>query len=172
MATIFIKTGTWLVTFTQNFQMATIAICRLLIPIKVTSSCLLQSATDAMFIWLAVVLPHIYMVMEWWRTGITHFLAYISCTYKYKAPPVNSTPAENTRQAAQSQEMDQLQNSFVKIELFEGDSSEDGRQWLERFQYLARFKNLTEAKRLETLPLLFGNKAYNWFEYLRGGHKR
>ena len=77
-----------------------------------------------------------------------------------------------TRQASQRQEMDQLQNSFVKIELFEGDSSEDGRQWLERFQYLARFKNLTDGKRLETLPLLFRNKAYDWFECLRGGHKR
>ena len=78
----------------------------------------------------------------------------------------------HTRQASQRQEMDQLHNSFVKTELFEEDSSEDGRQWLKRFQYLARFKNLTEAKRLETLPLLLGNKAYNWFEELRGGHKR
>ena len=82
------------------------------------------------------------------------------------APPVNSTPADNIRQAAQRQEMDQLQSSFVKIELFEGDSSQDGRQWLERFQYLARFKNLTEAKQLETLPLLFRNSAYDWFEDL------
>ena len=83
------------------------------------------------------------------------------------APPANRTPAENNRHAVQRQEMDQLQSSFVKIELFEGDSSEDGRQWLERSMPVpCSVQKPDRSLTTRNTTLLFGNSAYDWFEDL------
>ena len=73
--------------------------------------------------------------------------------------PSGDCPALNTR----ARKMEQQNFSNLHLEKFEGKPTEDGEQWLKRFEHLARLKAMSPEKQLDLMPILLKDKAWHWF---------
>ena len=71
---------------------------------------------------------------------------------------------ENLRSAAGQMEGQPSNN--IQIEHFQALPSEDGEQWIERFEYFSKYKTLPEAKQLDLFPMFLKGNAWHWFYWL------
>ena len=74
-------------------------------------------------------------------------------------------PARNTR-ARQPLTMEGEHQPTIHLEFFHGQPQEDGKSWLERFEYYVRYRTLNEQKQSDVFPVFMKDAAWKWFSSL------
>ena len=74
-------------------------------------------------------------------------------------------PAPDNLRSA-TRQMEGQQSNNIQIEHFQALPSEDGEQWIERFEYFSKYKTLPEAKQLDLFPMFLKGNAWHWFHGL------
>ena len=74
-------------------------------------------------------------------------------------------PARNTR-AKQPLTMEGEHQPTIHWEFFHGQSTEDGKSWLERFEYYVHYGTLNKQKQSDVFPVFKKDAAWKWFSSL------